>query len=440
MAAVSGRVSEPRPDTMQRLVYVLWFVILCDPQWWIAGQFHITAALRVPLVIVALLAITMFSTPRKGDWLVGVLAFITATAINLPFSFNRGASIVIIRGLIVYYLVGIGMVRAIRTPRAAGPILFVLCVGQYLWWAAFGVRSGLVAWHPTLDNFDGYGPLMAMGVGPGYFYATATKDVRRRTLAFIACGLCVVGVVSSFARGAVLSTVATVVYIWFRSPNKGRSFGLVAAAVLIVAVAGSLINGKTRGDDTRSNFFAEMSSSFDKNDPTANDRKVLWQAARKVFAAHPVIGVGADQFGYAAASMFKVGDVGGAYADNPNTLVGRALHNNYYQILAEYGLVGAGIYLFMIAQFFRITRALTRAEAAAAWRAYGGVDDIGKIALGIESSMVAFLLTGYFYNQLFLSWFFSLVSVAILLRSLVATREAPPIVSRRRQAFIPARA
>jgi O-antigen ligase len=415
----SVRAVVEKSDFLQRLVYLLWFVILFDPQWMLAGILKLTPLLKAPLGIMVVLALTMLAKPRKGDWIWGMAAWIFATAINLPFAYNRGAAMIPFKALIVYYVVGLGVMRAIRTPRAAGPLLFMLCAAQYLWWGAWGIKSGLVEWHPNLANFDGYGPLMAIGMGPAYFYGMATPSPGRKKLAFLAAAMCIIGVVSSFARGAVLSLGATVAYIWMRSPNKGKNAGLIVMGGFIVMIAGSLINGSSRGSDTRSNFFEEMSTMFDVSEgSTGSDRKALWAAATQVWLRHPVLGAGADNFGMAAASMFQAGQVGGQYAENPNTLYGRALHSNYYQILSEFGIVGVLIYGFLTIQFFKNCRWLMRPETIAVWRARGGVEDLRNIALGLEGGMVAFMLTGYFYNQLFTSWFYALLFAAILLRQL----------------------
>jgi O-antigen ligase len=345
---------------------------------------------------------------------------VSIALVNLPFSFDRGDAMGPLRSIILYYLVGITVIRAFRTPRSATALVFLLFVGQYIWFGLWGLKSGLVAWHPDLDNFDGYGPLMATGVGPAYFYATGASTRRGKMLGYSAAALCVFGVINSFARGAVLALIVTVGYIWLRSPKKGKVTAFLAAGALIVVIGASLIDGTTRGTDTRSSFWSEMSTMFDDSPgSTGDDRKVLWRAAVKVWTFRPVFGAGINQFGSAAANLLKVGDVGGYYAENPMTLWGRALHSVYFQILAEFGAVGILVFIMMLVLFWKRCNKLFTAEAAERWRQAGGYGDLRGLALGLESGMVGFLASGAFFNQLFTFWFYALIITCTMIYFMV---------------------
>jgi O-antigen ligase len=433
-AAPNGRPLAQRVKVkftgMQQLIMVLWLTLLFDPQWFIAS-FAGKWALRVPLVLLGFLVIGMLLEPVQGEWLPLILAWISIAAINLPFAYDRGASMPEFRSLIFYYIVGLALLRYFKTPRLAAASIFLLFVGQYLWWGLWGLKSAAVYWHPNLANFDGYGPLMATGIGPAYYYGVGAKNPRRRWIAYATAALCVIGVVNSFARGAVLGLIVTIGYIWMRSPNKARTSLLVAASVVIVFIVAMVVNGKSRGDDTRSNFFDEMSTMFDDSEgSTGDDRKVLWAAAMKVYYQHPVLGAGLEQFGPDAAETFKLGDVGGFYAENPQRLYARALHSNYFQLLSEFGTVGAIIFVWMLVEFWKRCRLFLTPEAAAAWYRAGGSEDIRWLALGLESGMVGFLATGVFFNQLFQVWFYGLLITAALMENIVRGPAKGPLRSR----------
>jgi O-antigen ligase len=204
-------------------------------------------------------------------------------------------------------------------------------------------------------------------------------------------------------------------------------------------IAASVINGKTRGTDTRSSFWSEMSTMFDDSEgSTGDDRKVLWTAATKVWTHHPVFGAGINQFGPAAANLFQVGDVGGYYAENPATLWGRALHSVYFQILSEFGSVGIIVFVMMLVQFWRRCNALFTPAAAERWRRLGGPGDLRSLALGLESGMVGFLTSGAFFNQLFTFWFYALVITCTLIYYMVVPPQGLPQRSAR-MAVRPAR-
>ncbi|MGH7620241.1 MAG: O-antigen ligase family protein [Gemmatimonadaceae bacterium] len=426
LGAISAARGKVKLTGLQWLIVVIWFILLFDPQWFVAS-FGLKIILRFPMVLLGVLLIAMFMEPREGDRLYGILAWTSVAAINLPFAYDRGASMPEFRSLIFYYVIGLAVIRYFRSPRVASSIIFLLLVGQYLWWGLWGLKSASVYWHPNLDNFDGYGPLMATGIGPGYYYAAGSKDTRSKVLGYTAAVLSVIGCVNSFARGAVLGLIVTAGYIWLRSPNKGRMTMMAVVGMGIVVIISLVVPGKSRGDDTRDNFFDEMSTMFDDSEgSTGDDRKVLWAAAMKVFYQHPILGAGLEQFGPDAAMTFKMGDVGGAYAENPSRLYARALHSNYFQLLSEFGLVGAAIFIWMLVEFWRRCHFFLKPSTAVIWQRAGGAQDIRSLALGLESGMVGFLATGVFFNQLFQMWFYGLVIMAALLETLVK-RAAQPV-------------
>lgn len=421
-----AHAASTRLSFQQRLTYILWIVILFDPQFLLANL-HLSIALRVPLVLTLMLAVTLALKPTRGEWLWGLFAWIVLMMIDLPFAYNRGVAIAPLRTMILFYLVGLSVVRCFRTPRLTGWMLFTLCVVQYIWWGLMGIKDGMVPWHPNLSNFDGYGPLMACGLGPAYYYAMSTDVRKHRLLALLAAALSVIGVVSAFARGSVLALIVTAAYIWLRSPNKGRTTMLAVVALVLVVVTASLIDGTTRGEDTRANFFDEMSTMFDHSaGSTGDDREKLWTAATIVFKAHPVFGVGALNFGPAAVTLIAPGEIQGAiFSDNPAMLYGRALHSNYFQLLSEAGLVGIAIYLFMIAQFWRRSRLILR-HCDRIDLSSVGIRDVRGVVLGLESGMVAYLVSGVFFNQLYTSWFFCLIFANVLLYTIAVPGSRPP--------------
>jgi O-antigen ligase len=172
-------------------------------------------------------------------------------------------------------------------------------------------------------------------------------------------------------------------------------------------------------------------ASVSEQGGTRRDREVLWELARRVFQDRPVFGVGAENFGPYAAQHFRVGDTGGVYDANPATLYDRKLHSTFFQLLCEYGTVGSLIYLWMVFDFWRLNRRLRRRDFALAWKERsGGRLDLVQLSLGLEASMVGFLTSGLFYNQIFsVHWFYTIVIANTLLyyHSRPQGRDAPSV-------------
>jgi O-antigen ligase len=225
----------------------------------------------------------------------------------------------------------------------------------------------------------------------------------------------------------------------YRSPNKRAAAGGIALAAGVVVFAGVVLfagAGVERaaggeGSNTERNFFAEIGTiSRDFNAGTGEDRRILWDAGWKVFLEHPVLGVGAENFGPFAATYFPRGTIKGRYAQNPAMLYDRKLHNGYVQSLCEFGIVGSLLFIWLVVDFWRRNAALRTPRYRAAWdAATGGRYDLRWLALGLESGMVAFWGSAVFYNQLFEPWLYVLLTANALLHSrLTAALHAPVVL------------
>lgn len=414
VSASAGQVAAPARTSMAvKFVYLMWFIVLCDPQWWV-NSLGASIAPRIPTVMFAvMLVIIAFHLPK--DRFAPLLTFILYTLAIIPFAYDRGKSIEIAKALVAYYVLAAGSLALLKTIPQSVPIVAGQMMYSYVWWIVLGAKSGLVSWHPALGNYDGFGPLMVCGIGSCYYFGAATQNPRERKIAYLAALGCLFGLVSSFARGAVLAGGAVCVWIWLRSRRKLATTAAVVVGGIVFVIAASFFSGSKRGD-ANSSFWSEMSTVADQGG-TRGDREVLWRLARRVYLDHPVFGVGAENFGPYAAQRFRVGDAGGAYDENPARLYDRKLHSTFYQILCEYGTVGSLIFLWMLYDFWRLNRRLRRRDFAEAWKdRSGGRLDLVQLSFGLEAAMVGFLTSGLFYNQIFsVHWFYTIVIVNTLL-------------------------
>ncbi|MEP7013917.1 MAG: O-antigen ligase family protein [Verrucomicrobiota bacterium] len=157
-------------------------------------------------------------------------------------------------------------------------------------------------------------------------------------------GICYAGLVLSGSRGGYLSTVTSLAIfaalsltILARSSAKlfwriGTPF-VVGAIVVWIAVSFSVGQSQYLSQRT------ENVLGDDLNDTSSTLRTAMWQIALKQWALKPVWGTGSGTYLY-YARQFHTNKIPGdpIYA-----------HNDYVQLLGEYGLVGAaGFLLFII--------------------------------------------------------------------------------------------
>jgi O-antigen ligase len=420
---------------------LLWVMLLFEPHWWFVYHGALWAR-HIPTALFALLALALLMRLNVRDLYLPLLLIVVFVFATAPFAANPAYVKEPAKALLLYYVFATGTLSFVRTPRQSVPILLLLGIYQFAWWSVLGAKGGGVLWHPSLANFDAFGPLMVIGTTCSLHFGLAARSGATRYVAFAVAAMCTLGLVSSFARGAVLSAAFVLAFMLYRSPNKRAAMGGVALAAAVVAFAGLFLFADVdrathgKGSDTEPSFFAEMATvARDVNAGTGEDRRILWNAAWRVFLTHPLLGVGADNFGPFAARYFRVGDIAGRYGENPGTLYDRKLHSSYFQVLSEFGIVGSLLFVWLLVDFWKRNARLRTPAYRAAWdAATGGRHDLRWWALGLESGMLAFLATGVFYNQLFNPWLYVLLTAnAVLYARLRAALGASAL--RRRAAF-----
>lgn len=138
----------------------------------------------------------------------------------------------------------------------------------------------------------------------------------------------VVGIMLSLSRGGVLALVLEgALLLWVTMKGARR-----AAALAVLAVVGTVASVHLFA--AREADQAGQYSLADSEDT----RYELWRAARAVFEAHPVLGVGSMRFS----------EVAREYAPISHDDRGKVAHNTYLEIAADTGLLGFGTFALML--------------------------------------------------------------------------------------------
>jgi O-antigen ligase len=403
------------------LVYAFWVLTIFEVDLFLTattgGPFY-----RIPLLLAPVLGLSILN---RGDKRIVYWTLILFTLMHLGASLlaeNAGASRDGFKFMVYMLLLFAGSASFLDSPSKLIVILKLYLL-SFAWYGLQGMPSGLgglrrgaglagVAWHPLLANEDSYGPLMVISMAFSYFFALATSSPRWRLLSRGIFVLSVLGVMASFARGAALAAGAVLVHISLRSPRRARALiGLVLATIALLTV-GALVFPL--------DAYIQNLRSVSEGDEV---RTTLWQLAWNVFQQSPLYGVGAFNFGVVAARITPF-DVTRTVGKDPAQLYRFAVHNPHMQILAEEGIIGIALWTGMIAGFFRWNRRLRTGDARALWSRRGGEDlDVRMIGRGLEGAMVGYLATSVFYNQLYIHWFWSLLTISYVLAGLtVPTR------------------
>ncbi|HEV8509915.1 MAG TPA: O-antigen ligase family protein [Gemmatimonadales bacterium] len=403
---------------------LLWVFVLFDPDVWVASH-GAPWARKIPLALyalaVAFVAIRVVDLPRRA-WLAPFLAFVGVASVTVPFAENPGYAVGLVwKTLLLYYFLAVATLAFVRSVEQTR-VLLLLFFLQFAFWGVQALASEAtqdrtawqpIPWHPLLSNTDGFAPLMVMGMAFSYYYGMATRVKLRRWAAFLTGFLCVIGMVASFTRGASLAAGIIVLYVLLRSPHRRKAlvwFGVVSVVFLIA----------TNILYPAGEFWARLATitSEGTRAGTGADRWDLWRLGWRVFTERPLLGVGAGNFGVYAFYHIPPAEMLGKYALNHWFIYGRVLHSIHMEILVEFGLVGFATYIWMLVDFWKRNVALRSKRLTVAWaRATGGQLDLQNISLGLEGAMIAFLLTGFFYDQLFVHWLYSLLIMNAVLHA-----------------------
>ncbi len=156
-----------------------------------------------------------------------------------------------------------------------------------------------------------------------YLRGIATRGWVRLALTGV-FALCLLSVIGSYSRGAILATTAMLAFLWMRSKGKIVT-GLAGLVALAVGLA--LMPDK---------WFDRMGTIGGELDRSEQGRINAWWFAHNLASDHPLMGGG---FGAFNPDLFL------RYAPDPEFF--RDAHSIFFEILGEQGYAGLALYLLM---------------------------------------------------------------------------------------------
>ncbi len=204
---------------------------------------------------------------------------------------------------------------------------------------------------PTLKKSQGYGQfinknhfayLMEMAFGPVLGLILGRGIRRDRLMIYVALLLPIwIALVLSNSRGGILAMLSQVVVCALLLLKRNR-FVLIG-----VLVTGLLIGTLWVGGDRLASNLESASTDF-AGDTTRDgaSRNEIWRATLKMFAAHPIAGVGFGGYWIAIT----------AYHDASGALTPQEAHNEYLEVLSSGGLIGLGIGIWFAVMVIRRAR------------------------------------------------------------------------------------
>ncbi len=159
---------------------------------------------------------------------------------------------------------------------------------------------------------------------------------RRVVIGYVALS-CIVGIALTGSRGGYISTVCGVgvlllITLWVAKKLRPDRFSmtLIAAGSIGVVLIGCAIFGMSQS--------TVIEDRMGKVVDTGNMRPLMWQAALKQYQLNPAFGTGSGTYLYY-----------GRHFRDPNVQNDPMhVHNDYLELLCEYGFVGAGLFAYFL--------------------------------------------------------------------------------------------
>jgi len=341
-----------------------------------------------------------------------VLAFVTfplATNWYYAFYFAYSIALTLVGYFAIVYI--LGSERDLRT-------FLAWLVGIHIYLATTGIRGY------SASQFDERG-YASTGVVGGYFLGDE-NDVAlalnialplamylfrqaRTTWSRVCWGAGIaamlITIVFTFSRGGFVGLVAMALY-WALSSSRKRSEAigaLAVAAIVVIAVAPP-------------EYWARIETITATEEGTAGLRQDAWAAARRMFMDSPIWGVGGHNTGVLMPTYAYEVPV-----DRRMNQWGRASHSLYYQLLAEFGLLGVlliGGVLVLNFLDLRQIRALGRKG-----RCSGSIE---QLAHCLRLSWVGLLISGTFLSVLTYPHLYYLTALTVVVHKLALEESMSP--------------
>ncbi len=268
--------------------------------------------------------------------------------------------------------------RYARTERRIR-VLILVVIGVAVASAVFGIlrqttqqQTGFVL--PFIKANQGYGQFinknhfaylmeMAFGLGLGMILAGGVK--RDRFMIYVALLLPIwTGLVLSNSRGGIVAMLAQVLVAALLLPSfspystadsSRRRLSVLArsvalrATLLVVLLVGILLGILWVGGDRLVSNFEAVTGEFSPDIAGTRDgasRNEIWRASLKMFAAHPILGVGLGGYWIGVT----------AYHDASGAVTPQEAHNDYLELLSSGGLVGLALGVWFAVTVIRSTR------------------------------------------------------------------------------------
>ncbi len=356
-----------------------------------------------PALVCAACAIALYMIRQSGFRRLDALRSGTTTSVlllllwavlSVPSALNQATAFffitdVFIKTVLLYVLVA----GAVRSVRDVERLAFVYFASAALYSAIvllrFDLRSG--DWRlESLYTYDAndFATFTVTAIPLGLYFVTS----RARPLVRLGCALGLAALTIAFirsgSRGGFLAAIAVAIFVLVGHTAirmRWRVIGTAVIAAIFLATASD-------------RYWAQMrtitSSGQDYNRTAQSGRLKIWRRGVDYMFSHPVLGVGAANYGVAEGTISPLAKLEEHGIGVPWTTA----HNSFVQVGAELGIPGLLFLIMLIWSAFAMLRRVARVE--------------GPLAQALTGSLIGFVVGGFFLSLAYADMFYVLLGLA----------------------------
>ena len=277
---------------------------------------------------------------------LAVLAFVLWVSVSILWASDKGAALRATLTLLGVFglMVVIGLLESRYLALVWAGLVFS---------AALSVPAGYILPAPEGSDMAESGRFGPGGAGPNdyaslmaiaFFVAYFGLLRRHRTIAYLLAPVFVYGIFATASRTGLIALGATplVALLVPRLATRLGGWRMLSMYVLGAAAIAVIILAIPSVGEIASERYMTLSQY--QSEQTWSGRWSLWQGALKVYASHPILGVGEGNF---AESAMGYSETVAAHSARKEKLSGVA-HNMFLGVAVELGLVGLILFLGML--------------------------------------------------------------------------------------------
>jgi O-antigen ligase len=330
-----------------------------------------------------------FIRALKSDIGKAMLGFTVWLVLAIPGSMWRGGSTALFLGAwlpsFIIFLATAGMIvnydqcRKATTTVAYGFMVFTVVA---MVWGSTEATGRLYLPHGKFSNPNEMAQALLLGLAMWWLMLLNAKSGIRKAGAFVVIIVMFFTATRTGSRGALVSFVVLVFFIFLRSDAAGKMKMMIGTMLLVGLLMGTmpkrLLNRYRTVADEKVEVAGDNLEASAYSSTAA--RKELLRKSIKYTFQHPLFGVG--------PGMFVVAEDKEAVANGKRHGSWQGTHNSYTEVSSECGIPALIFYVLVIVFALKKTYRIYRKT-----RDDPGLQDISNIAIGLNYAMIVFTVT-----------------------------------------------